>query len=225
MPSRRAAGNGAPGAAAGLTHFPICPRRQPWHTASVAGADEARPHGRSSNKPGEQTMITRRAALTAGLASAVAGRFSSARAADTPGVTATEIKIGNTMPYSGPASSYSVIGRTEAAYLQDGQRAGRRRRPQDQLHFARRRLQPAQDRGGRPPTGRGRPGGFLLPEPRHAEQLGDRHLYEPEARCRSFSSAPAPASGATTRSTRGPWAGSPTTAPKPRSTRSTCWRT
>jgi branched-chain amino acid transport system substrate-binding protein len=62
-------------------------------------------------------MITRRAALTAGLASAVAGRFSTARAASTPGVTATEIKIGNTMPYSGPASSYSVIGRTEAAYF------------------------------------------------------------------------------------------------------------
>ncbi|HEY3848392.1 MAG TPA: ABC transporter substrate-binding protein [Acetobacteraceae bacterium] len=62
-------------------------------------------------------MITRRAALTAGLASAVAGRFSSARAADTPGVTATELKIGNTMPYSGPASSYSVIGRTESAYF------------------------------------------------------------------------------------------------------------
>jgi branched-chain amino acid transport system substrate-binding protein len=62
-------------------------------------------------------MITRRTAVTAGLASAVAGRFSSARAADTPGVTATEIKIGNTLPYSGPASSYSVIGRTEAAFF------------------------------------------------------------------------------------------------------------
>jgi branched-chain amino acid transport system substrate-binding protein len=62
-------------------------------------------------------MITRRTALTAGLASAVAGQFSSARAAGTPGVTATEIKIGNTMPYSGPASSYSVIGRTEAAFF------------------------------------------------------------------------------------------------------------
>jgi branched-chain amino acid transport system substrate-binding protein len=34
-----------------------------------------------------------------------------------PGVTATEIKIGQTMPYSGPASSYSVIGKTEAAYF------------------------------------------------------------------------------------------------------------
>ncbi|MGD0432705.1 MAG: ABC transporter substrate-binding protein [Acetobacteraceae bacterium] len=62
-------------------------------------------------------MITRRIGLAAGLASAVAGRFSTARAADTPGVTATEIKIGNTMPYSGPASSYSVIGRTEAAFF------------------------------------------------------------------------------------------------------------
>src|SRR5665213_764089 len=62
-------------------------------------------------------MITRRTTLPAGLASAVAGRLSGARAADTPGVTATEIKIGNTMPYSGPASSYSVIGRTEAAFF------------------------------------------------------------------------------------------------------------
>ncbi len=62
-------------------------------------------------------MITRRTALTAGLASAVAGHFSDARAADPPGVTATELKIGNTMPYSGPASSYGVIGRTEAAFF------------------------------------------------------------------------------------------------------------
>ena len=34
-----------------------------------------------------------------------------------PGVTDTEIKIGNIMPYSGPASSYAVIGKTEAAYF------------------------------------------------------------------------------------------------------------
>jgi branched-chain amino acid transport system substrate-binding protein len=37
-------------------------------------------------------------------------------AADTPGVTATEIKIGNTMPYSGPASAYGVIGKGESAF-------------------------------------------------------------------------------------------------------------
>ena len=34
-----------------------------------------------------------------------------------PGASDTEIKIGNIMPYSGPASSYAVIGRTEAAYF------------------------------------------------------------------------------------------------------------
>ena len=32
-----------------------------------------------------------------------------------PGVTDTEIKVGQTMPYSGPASAYGVIGRAEAA--------------------------------------------------------------------------------------------------------------
>src|SRR3954471_18685851 len=62
-------------------------------------------------------MITRRAAVTAGLASAASARLPHAHAAQTPGVTATEIRIGNTMPYSGPASSYSVIGKTEAAFF------------------------------------------------------------------------------------------------------------
>jgi len=34
-----------------------------------------------------------------------------------PGVTDTEIKIGQTMPYSGPASAYGTIGKAEAAYF------------------------------------------------------------------------------------------------------------
>jgi len=34
-----------------------------------------------------------------------------------PGVTDTEIKIGQTMPYSGPVSAYGTIGRTQAAYF------------------------------------------------------------------------------------------------------------
>jgi ABC-type branched-subunit amino acid transport system substrate-binding protein len=34
-----------------------------------------------------------------------------------PGVSDTEIKIGNTMPYSGPASAYSIIGKTMSAYF------------------------------------------------------------------------------------------------------------
>ena len=34
-----------------------------------------------------------------------------------PGVTDTEIKIGQTMPYSGPLSSWGTLGRAEAAYF------------------------------------------------------------------------------------------------------------
>ena len=41
-----------------------------------------------------------------------------------PGVSDTEIKIGNIMPYSGPASAYGVIGRTEAAYFKKINDAG-----------------------------------------------------------------------------------------------------
>jgi len=35
-----------------------------------------------------------------------------------PGVTDTEIKIGQTMPYSGPASAYGTVGRLESAYFE-----------------------------------------------------------------------------------------------------------
>lgn len=34
-----------------------------------------------------------------------------------PGVTDTEIKIGQTMPYSGPASAYATVGRAHAAFF------------------------------------------------------------------------------------------------------------
>ena len=46
--------------------------------------------------------------------------------------------------------------------LRHGERAGRRRRPQDQLHLARRQLQPAEDRGADPPAGRGGEGRLHL---------------------------------------------------------------
>jgi branched-chain amino acid transport system substrate-binding protein len=39
-----------------------------------------------------------------------------AHAEDTPGVTATEIRIGHTIAYSGPASAYGVIGKLESAF-------------------------------------------------------------------------------------------------------------
>ncbi len=41
-----------------------------------------------------------------------------ARAADTPGVTDTEIRIGSTAAYSGPASAYGAIGRAHTATWQ-----------------------------------------------------------------------------------------------------------
>src|SRR3954454_21142124 len=41
-----------------------------------------------------------------------------------PGASDTEIKIGNIMPYSGPASAYGVIGKTEAAYFKKINDAG-----------------------------------------------------------------------------------------------------
>jgi branched-chain amino acid transport system substrate-binding protein len=63
-------------------------------------------------------MLTRRSFLqSSAAAAAIAASARSARAENAPGVTATEIKIGQTMPYSGPASAYGVIGRTETAYF------------------------------------------------------------------------------------------------------------
>ncbi|MBN8892678.1 MAG: branched-chain amino acid ABC transporter substrate-binding protein [Rhodospirillales bacterium 70-18] len=54
-------------------------------------------------------------AAAGGVAAAGAGLARPALAT-TVGVTATELKIGNTMPYSGNASSYGVIGHGDAAY-------------------------------------------------------------------------------------------------------------
>src|SRR5215469_16702607 len=56
------------------------------------------------------------AALAALLAAALASPASAQKKYD-PGATDTEIKVGNIMPYSGPASAYATIGKTEAAYF------------------------------------------------------------------------------------------------------------
>ena len=50
-------------------------------------------------------------------AAAAALLAGTAHAADMTGITDTTIKIGNTNPYSGPASVYSVIGKTISAYF------------------------------------------------------------------------------------------------------------
>jgi branched-chain amino acid transport system substrate-binding protein len=62
-------------------------------------------------------MINRRTFLQSSAAAALAASAGPVHAENAPGVTDTEIKIGQTMPYSGPASAYGVIGKTEAAYF------------------------------------------------------------------------------------------------------------
>ena len=61
-----------------------------------------------------QRMTT--AALAAG-SLLLAGSLAWAAGQYGPGASDTEIKIGNTMPYSGPASSYGSIGKSDAAYF------------------------------------------------------------------------------------------------------------
>ncbi|HVM78764.1 MAG TPA: ABC transporter substrate-binding protein [Stellaceae bacterium] len=64
-------------------------------------------------------MISRRRLLqtTAASAAMLATRSLPAFAENAPGVTDKEIKIGQTMPYSGPASAYGAIGKAELAYF------------------------------------------------------------------------------------------------------------
>src|SRR5437764_10163083 len=64
-------------------------------------------------------VTTRRLAIAAAafvVFAASSGSALSQKKYDT-GATDTEIKIGNIMPYSGPASAYGTTGRTEAAYF------------------------------------------------------------------------------------------------------------
>ena len=61
----------------------------------------------------KRTMVTGLSAAILAFASGwvwAAGQYG-------PGANDTEIKIGNTMPYSGPASAYGVIGKSETAYF------------------------------------------------------------------------------------------------------------
>ena len=61
-------------------------------------------------------MLRRRTLLTA--AAFIPAAPAILRAAETPGVTATEILIGNTIPYSGAASAYGTIGKAISAMFQ-----------------------------------------------------------------------------------------------------------
>src|SRR5271155_4449673 len=64
-------------------------------------------------------MVSRRLFLQSSMAAAVAtaSGVRAAWASNAPGVTDAEVKIGQTFPYSGPASSYGAIARAQAAYF------------------------------------------------------------------------------------------------------------
>src|SRR6202047_1537903 len=58
-----------------------------------------------------------KSAAIAGLLAVALASAASAQKKYDPGATDTEIKVGNIMPYSGPASAYATIGKTEDAYF------------------------------------------------------------------------------------------------------------
>jgi branched-chain amino acid transport system substrate-binding protein len=134
------------------------------------------------------------------------------------GATDTEIKIGNIMPYSGAASAYGVIGKTEEAYFRkinaEGGINGRKINfvtyddaytPPKTVEQARRLVESDEvllifNSLGTPPN---------------------TAIQKYMKRCRSCSLLPAPPSGTTRRSFPGPWAGSPTTRASRSSTPST----
>ena len=62
-------------------------------------------------------MKKRNLLVALGLMACVLASTAAAEKKYDPGATDTEIKIGHTNPYSGPASAYGTIGRSEAAYF------------------------------------------------------------------------------------------------------------
>jgi branched-chain amino acid transport system substrate-binding protein len=84
-----------------------------WASASTSGRTMMRPTALSHIKV---LSHAKSAALAILVAASFAGAASAQKKYD-PGATDTEIKIGNIMPYSGPASAYATIGKTEDAYF------------------------------------------------------------------------------------------------------------
>src|ERR1700739_1207395 len=81
-------------------------------------ASNQKRHNHSNREASMAAIQSRLVAFSAGAAVLIAtGSGALAQKQYDPGANDTEIKIGNIMPYSGPASSYGVIGKTEQAYF------------------------------------------------------------------------------------------------------------
>jgi branched-chain amino acid transport system substrate-binding protein len=70
---------------------------------------------RKLNQPSGRAVFLLRLILAAALAGALPP-YARAAGSQSPGVSDTQIKIGQTIAYSGPASSFATIGRTQAAF-------------------------------------------------------------------------------------------------------------
>jgi branched-chain amino acid transport system substrate-binding protein len=80
-----------------------------------------------TNHPQEDALKTNRRTFLGGVSSAAVLSASGVAVAQkkySDGASDTEIKIGNTNPYSGPASAYGVIGKTIQAYWKSVNEAG-----------------------------------------------------------------------------------------------------
>jgi branched-chain amino acid transport system substrate-binding protein len=87
----------------------------PWHASPHKRGKRANRAARRTKRGGtSMRFVTRFGALSA--LAALAWPVAST-SAEMRGVTATEIKIGQTMPYSGPVSAFGALGKGEVAYF------------------------------------------------------------------------------------------------------------
>ena len=96
------------------------------------------------------------------------------------GASDTEIKIGNTNPYSGPASAYAAIGKTIDTYFKSVNEAGGINGRKVKFISLDDGYSPAQDRRDGPPARRAGQDLRAVPVARHAVQHGDPQVHEPE---------------------------------------------
>jgi len=91
------------------------PKRKPSDKAVTPGPH---PRGEQLMKRCAKDLIKTLGLLAfSGLLIAAVSAPAAAQKKYEPGVSDTEIKIGNIMPYSGPASAYGIIGKTMSAYF------------------------------------------------------------------------------------------------------------
>src|SRR5512134_682749 len=92
--------------------------------ASDSGAHEGLARSSCNELLEEAAMTGKWKACAAVVCAAVLAMPALAQKRYGPGVSDTEIKIGQTMPYSGPLSAFGTMGRAEAAYFDFVNQAG-----------------------------------------------------------------------------------------------------